>query len=379
MLAALFRALPGAIACAPLVVGCSLFLDTEQYVSVATAEPIASGGTTSGAGGATGQAGPIARFAVLGGYRNDAIRNPGVFTTDVTYGGFTDSGELVLWAAWTLPAPGRYVAGSHLGSVFVFGDPEDTNEQNALWSSQLKDGVLSPWRRASPPLTADWAAVAVSETDVIAIASDTGDHVGSDISLLSTARPDAWRATGVSLLTPRIKTAACLCQGFLFVAGGEVRPHTDPDAIAQVESASVTAQGVGPMRASADLVSGGARLTRTDLSVACGSQRVYVIGGDSEPYQEAGSVIVLSGVIGTDGTVALWEEEPRLLYPVGGAATIVAAGRLIVAGGYNASRLDSVSFAELDPAGHVLAWRAEGNPTLPSAARDAAAVSLELQ
>jgi len=224
-----------------------------------------------------------------------------------------------------------------------------------------------------------WAAVAVGETDVIAIASDSGEHVGSELSLLSTAQPDAWRAARVSLITPRIKTTVGLCQGFLFVVGGETRPDNDPEAIAQVESAPVTPQGVGSMKASADLVSGGMPLPRTDLSVACGRERLYVVGGNEEPYQRVGSVQVLSGVIGTDGTVSSWEEEPRLLYPVGGAAAVVAAGKLVIAGGYNASRLDSVSFAELDAGGHVVAWRAEGNPTLPAAVQDASAVSMGLE
>jgi hypothetical protein len=103
---------------------------------------------------------------------------------------------------------------------------------------------------------------------------------------------------------------------------------------------------------------------------------VYVIGGDTEPYQQAGSVVVLSGVVGADGTVQVWEDELDLVYPVGGAAVVVSDGRLIVAGGYNAERLNSVAFAALDAEGHVVNWRVEGNPKLPVPVRDATAVTL---
>ncbi len=373
MLRALFRTSLGAALSLAVGVGCSIAIDSEQYVSASVVGPSPS----AGAGGLASEAAVKASFVLLAGQRDD-IRNLGAFATDVTLGGFSEAGDLKLWPAWTLPAAGRYVAGQQSGRLTVYGDPEDTNERDALWSSDVSGEGLTPWRRASPPLAVTWAHAVVSETAVIAIAADVGDHVGSDLSLLSLTEPDAWRPSGASLLTPRFRAKASLCHGYLFVVGGEVRPESDPKAIAKVESGAVTAQGVGPMIASTDLTLGGVPLTRTDVTLACGAGRLYVIGGDAEPYMDGGSVQVLSGVIEADGTVMSWDEELKLLYPVQSAAAVVAAGRLIVAGGHNAARLDTVSFAELDAVGHVVAWRAEGNPILPVSLRDAAAVSLEL-
>ncbi len=307
----------------------------------------------------------------------DGLHQPAVTSSDVTLGGFTEEGQLKLWPAWALPEPGRWVAGRRANGISVFGDPDDTNDEHALWSSMLSAGVPSPWRRTAAPLTPAWAGVVVGNTDVIAIASDIGDHIGSDISLLDLNQPSAWRSTGVSLLTPRITTSVAVCAGFLFVVGGELRPEQNPMPTAAVESAAVTAAGVGVMTRSADLTAAGATLKRTHASLACTAHRLYVIGGETANFPSTGSVTVLSGIIQADGSVTAWEEEPSLLYPVGRAASVVVGGRLVVAGGINATRLDSVTFAELDAEGHVLAWRTEGNPKLPVGVQDATAVLLE--
>ncbi len=377
--AASFATVAAALACATLMSACSIITEPQQYVSPGSSTTPAGGGPGLGAGGATGGTGTEtsvpATFAVIAGVRSGLNDKP-TAATDVTLGGFTVTGELRLWAAWTLPVRGQYVAGSQSNGISVFGVPQDTNDEFALWSSALTAGQPSPWRRTPVPQVPAWAGAVMSDTDLIAIASDTADHLGSDVSLLDLNQPTAWRSASVSLLTPRITTSVVLCGGYLFVVGGETRPEQNSKAIAAVESAPVTAQGLGNFASSADLQSGGHPLTRVDASVACTAKRIYVMGGDTEVYQTAGSVTVLSGAIQADGSVSAWEDEPALPYTVDDAASVVTGDYLVVAGGINAARLDTVAFAKLDAEGHVVTWRSEGNPKLPAGVQKASAVAL---
>ncbi len=359
-------------ALAPFALSCSILIETDQYVSPIGALPAGA----SGIGGSGATATAVPSFVVLAGERDD-IHRFGAFATDVTYGGFDQNGTLRLWAAWTLPAAGRYVAARQSDKVWVFGDPDDTNEEMSLWSSEVKEGLLSSWQRAPTASPVRWAAVAVAEPDVITIAADAEDHLGSELSLLSLQSPSTLRPAGVSLLTPRLAASVAFCSGYLFVVGGKTRPDRDPVVIAAVESAAVTAQSVGPMATCAELQVTGKPLPRTGVALACGGQRLYVVGGDAAAYQGAGSVDVLSGIVESDGTIKKWDVEPSLLYPVSRAAAVVAAGRLVVAGGFNATRLATVSYSELDANGHVAAWQLEGNQQLPVAVQDPSAVALE--
>ena len=354
----------------PWLGGCSILVDANQFVSPSL--PVASGT----AGAASGAVETQPSFVVLGGERDDS-RQFGAFATDVTYGGFEKDGRVRSWAGWTLPTAGRYVAALQSDKVWVFGDPVDTNDEMALWSSHVQARLLAPWQRTSAAVMSPWAAVVVADPDVVVIPRNVSDHPGGALSLLALQSPAELRPAGVNLLTTRLSASAALCAGHLFVVGGTEQPERDPVVLANVESAAIGPQGLGPMMPSADLQLAGAALPRSSAALACNGRRLYVVGGDPKAFQNGGSVKVLSGVVDIDGTIKSWFEEVSLLYPVSRAAAVVAAGRLVLAGGHNATRLSLVSYANLDTDGHVIDWHLEGNDELPVAVQDPAALALE--
>ena len=276
-----------------------------------------------------------------------------------------ENGDLGAFATSTALARGRrsHSVVGHGDHLVAIGGADDGTVLADVGVAPLDaDGELGPWQPLSSlptPRALGWSIVVGGR---IYVTGGTAGASGPSFPAIDEVRsaqilPDGslgvWTSQR-SLPGPRLRHATATFNSVIYVAGGcPADPCITPSD--NVFAASVNDDGsLGPWSMTRF------PSARYNLSLEAYNGRLYAIGGGQE---------VLFAPINADGTLGAWVMTTLLPGPLHEPATTIYGGRLYVAGGYDATSVDTVLSAPIRADGTLGSWTQVG--TLPSA-RDTA-------
>lgn len=183
-----------------------------------------------------------------------------------------------------------------------------------------------------------------------------------------------------TLASGRFRPRVVQCRGHLLALGGEGNHLGDPVPVEYFDIAKLSPErnSLGAFAKGPPMTFEGRPHRVSGAAVVCTRGLVFVIGGQSETYNET-TDIVISASFSADGKAGPWKNQGRLPAPSREAVAFAAGDRLVLVGGRSAANSPpstKVLSSVIAPDGTLGPWVSEQRSALPDGLLRASVVQL---